>query len=42
MLLVLRIGPELYELAPRLLENCEHSPKPMGNSWVNKENGILV
>jgi hypothetical protein len=40
MLLVLWIDPELYELAPRLLENCGRSLEPMGNSGLNKENGI--
>jgi hypothetical protein len=42
MLLVLQIGPELYELDPRLLETCERSPEPIGNSGLNKENRILV
>jgi hypothetical protein len=42
MLLILRIGPELYELDPRLLQNCVRSPEPIRNSRLNKENGILV
>jgi hypothetical protein len=42
MLLVLQIGLELYELDPRLIENRERSSEPIGNSGLNKENGILV
>jgi hypothetical protein len=42
MLLVLQIGPDIYELDPRFSNIRVSSPEPIGNSELNKRKGFLV